>query len=174
MSHMNRSVLLTQLTESRPVRTPRQYYDKKSKAMNKPDIPEPGSHYVAVKISPKSKLRLLNHVKPAHPNVNSDHVTLISHPTEEELAKMHKHVGKQISFHATHHANDDREKIQAVRVRGLDHLSTKPHKHVTISTGHGVSAAKSNDLLDRHTGDRLSNWIRLHGTIEIVKREGRA
>ena len=134
---------------------------------------DPSKHYIAVRLSPKSRARLVKHVSPAYANVQGEHVTLSSHPTEAEIVRYQQHAGKQVSFHATHHAHDPKSKVQAVRVRGLDHLSDKDHKHVTISTGSNVPASRSNDLLSGAQGDRLPNWIPLTGTIEVAERLGR-
>lgn len=109
-----------------------------------------------------------------HANPQGDHVTLVppGQPlTDEHRKALSNHIGKQINFHATHHAADD--DTQAVRVKGLEHLSDKPHKHVTVSTGQGVSAAKSNDLLQKSQGERLSNWVPLSGTVHVVDRTAR-
>lgn len=133
----------------------------------------PSDHYIAVKLSPKSRERLLSSVPASHPNVQGDHVTLVAHPTPADIKRFQELHGKQVAFHATHHAKSDDHGVHAVRVKGLDHLSDKEHKHVTISTGHGVPAARSNDLLAQHKGDRLPDWIRLNGTIEVAKRLGR-
>lgn len=135
---------------------------------------DPERHHVAVTLSPASKHRLLNTVQPHHENPQADHVTLVppGQPLTDEHRKMlSKHIGKQVSFHATHHASDP--STQAVRIRGLDHLSDKPHKHVTISTGHGVSASRSNDLLHKTQGERMPNWVPLSGTVHVVDRLAR-
>jgi hypothetical protein len=91
---------------------------------------------------------------------------------------------KTVNFHATHHASDSEMGVQAVRVAGLDHLSKKLHKHVTISTGHDVKPARSLDLLAQAQGDRVRiprknkhgklkrGHLPLTGRIEIRKRWG--
>lgn len=134
----------------------------------------PDDHYIAVRLSPKSKQRLLSNVPAAHKVVQGEHVTLVSHPTASDMTKFGKLHGKGVNFHATHHASDKKLGIQAVRVRGLDHLSEKEHKHITISAAPNTPARLSNDLLAKHNGDRLPDWVRLNGTIEITKRLGKA
>lgn len=135
---------------------------------------EPSEHYIAVRLSPGSRQRLLSRVPAAHKNVQGDHVTLISHPTADDVSKFQKLHGKSVDFHATHHATDQKMGVQAVRVRGLDHLSGKDHKHITISSAQNVPARRSNDLLSQSRGDRLPDWVPLNGTIEVAKRLGRA
>lgn len=156
-------------------KAPREPRSKPTRAAPAPLNYDPDKHYVAVRLSPNSKKHLLSKHPPIHDNTNAEHVTLV--PPGAELSDRHKamlrrHVGKQVQFHATHHANDDESEVQAVRVRGLDHLSNKPHKHITISTGKGVVASKSNDILKGRHGDRIPDWVRLNGTVEIVDRLG--
>lgn len=137
---------------------------------------DPSKHYVSVRLSPGSRNKLLSKHPPQHDNTNAEHVTLVPPGTElsdRQRAMLQRHIGKQVQFHATHHASDEKDGVQAVRVRGLDHLSDKPHKHVTVSTAQGVSAQKSNELLSRQHGERLPDWIRLSGTVEISHRLGR-
>ena len=141
--------------------------------MSKQQDIDPSRHYVSVVLSSKSKARLLNRVRPHHQNVGGDHVTIVSHPTEDDIARYRDLHGRQVSFHATHHAVDPKSKVQAVRVRGLDHLSDKEHKHVTISTGPSVSAVKSNELLANQKGERLPDWVPLTGTIHFAERLGK-
>lgn len=150
---------------------------KAKRPVDKPINYDPSKHYVSVRLSEKSRTKLLSKHPPQHNNTNAEHVTLVSPGTklsDRHLAMLRRHVGKQVQFHTTHHASDEKAGVQAVRVRGLDHLSDKPHKHVTVSTGEGVPASKSNDLLQKTTGDRVPDWLRLTGTVEISDRLGQA
>jgi hypothetical protein len=135
---------------------------------------DPARHHVAVTLSPKSKQRLLNGVPPKHANVQGDHVTIVppgQHLTDEHKKALSKHIGQQVNFHVTHRAAND--EIEAGRVRGLNHLSNKPDKHVTIGSAHGVPAVRSNNLLKNSQGERLSDWIPLTGTVHVVDRMAR-
>ena len=167
--------LLLDLVEGRPIgkASPREPRQRKQKSMSKKSL-DATAHYIAVRLGHKSRKRLLDNVAAKHPQVHADHVTLVSRPGEDDITRYQKLAGRQVSFHATHHAHDEDSGIQAVRVRGLDHLSDKDHKHVTVSTGPDVPAARSNDLLARTKGKRLPNWIPLTGTIEVAERKGSA
>ena len=162
------------LTRPRPPRGPRTRPAAPTSAAHPSLVNyDPARHHIAVTLSSKSKHRLLSGVPPKHDNPQGDHVTLVppGQPLTDEHRKMlSNHIGKQVNFHATHHAADG--DTQAVRVSGLDHLSDKPG-HVTVSTGHGVPAVKSNDLLQKSRGERLPNWIPLSGTVHVVDRMAR-
>lgn len=131
---------------------------------------DPAEHFIAVKLTPKSRQRLLGAVPPAEAQAQANHVTLIANPSEDDIARFRKHEGKQVSFHATHHAHDSKIGIQAARVRGLDHLHDKKHKHVTISSRGSTTAKASNELLAQQPGNRLANWVPLTGHIEIAEK----
>ena len=94
-------------------------------------------------------------------------------PTAADIERFRKHVGKQVTFHATHHASDSELGAQAVRVRGLEKYSDRPHPHVTVSAAQDVPAKMSNDVLAKTQGDRFKRWIPLTGKIAISQRMGR-
>ena len=153
---LNRSQLLISVIES----APQQDYD--------PDL-----HYISAQLVDKSRRKLLNSVPGHFPNTQGHHVTLIAKPTEDDIERFRRHVGKQVNFHATHHASDTKLGAQAVRVRGLERYSDKPHHHVTISTNQGVPAHASNEVLGQQKGERLKKWLSLTGRIDITPRTGR-
>jgi hypothetical protein len=174
---LQRSILLVSLLEGYAVGTPRPR-EPRTRVRRDPAQQEydPESHYISVQLGDRSKQRLLKHIQrqfpdAGHPNVQGNHVTLVAQPTADDIERIRKHVGKQVTFHATHHASGP-SGVQAVRVRGLSKYSDKPHKHVTVSTGQGVPAKASNDLLVSTKGDRLGKHIPLTGRIEITPRLG--
>lgn len=158
------------LIEAAPVGTPTPREPRtRPRRKSEPFVYDPDRHIFVVKLDGPSRGRLLGNVSAHHDNPNADHVTIHAPGTRlspNEISRMRRNIGKQITFHGTHHAaNAD---TQAVRVRGLDHLSAKPNKHITVSNRHGVPAKVSNDLLAIERGERLKDWIPLSGTIELV------
>lgn len=146
--------------------------EARKKSAPKPFSYDPEKNYISVELSKKSRKNLLDTHAPQHQNVQANHVTL--HPPGEPLPDNHplrQHIGSNVNFHATHHASRSADHpdggVHAVRVRGLDHLSNKEHKHVTLSTGEGVPAKASNDLLGGTEGERMPDWLKLHGTVRV-------
>jgi hypothetical protein len=134
---------------------------------------DPESHYISVQLGERARQRLLERIPSQFHNEQGHHVTLIARPTADDIERFREHVGKQVNFHATHHVSDSDMGVQAVRVRGLEHYSDKPHHHVTISTASGVPAHMSNDLLAQTRGDKIGKWVPLTGRIDITPRTGR-
>jgi len=159
--------------------------ERKSTPSTRPSTEAPTEEYgptnfVGIRLHPKSKARLLQNHPNLHDTVHGDHITL--HPPGEPFDENHplrKHIGKPLTVHATHHASrssdHDEGGVQALRVRVPKHIEhERNHPHVTISTSQGVSPRRSNDLLggtDKYggtAGDRLPDWLKLHGKVEVM------
>jgi len=145
----------------------------------------PDSHYLALELSHGSKKALAQHFPSKYKSRTADHVTLNYDPSQEDLDRFHNtpEHKKTVNLHATHHADDEKMGIHAVRVSGVEHLTKKEHPHITISHAPGAKPVQSNDLLAQQRGDRVAvprkvggkikhGHLPLTGTIRALPKRG--
>ena len=93
---------------------------------------------------PEYRWNLLSAVKPLHPTVYTEHITLVYKPTLAQIGGLM--LGQQLDIVPIGWASDQR--VQAVEVEKPSGFTlTNRHTHITISTERGVSPKYSNDLL---------------------------
>lgn len=105
--------------------------------------------YWAVLIDDASKSVLTQHIKPKHPNVYLEHVTIVFKPNDEQNSVWERRLGEKIELEAIAIAADD--KGEALVVDGVQ-LEDSRVPHITVSCAEGVKPFYSNELLAKgHT-----------------------
>lgn len=101
--------------------------------------------YWAVKLNEESVAKLLSNVRPKHPRVFGEHVTLIFGPSEQQENDMMKLCGETVLLIATEHVYDN--KGQAVIVEGITRQDGGV-PHITISCSADTKPVYSNKLVN--------------------------
>lgn len=123
--------------------------------------------YLGVFLTPESRTRLLDLIKPVHEEIHADHLTIKFKPTELEVGNTP--LGKRVTLKVEHIAQD--EKGQAVLVSGI--ISANAHPHITISVAKGTKPVYSNELLASDCKkDQPTEALMLEGIIDTFPRTG--
>ena len=122
--------------------------------------------YWAVLLWYTEKKRLLNKLKPSHPNIYAEHMTIVFNPTQERDEMMMKQLGQMRALIVTGFGLDD--KGDAVVVTGERRVDGGI-PHITISCAKGTKPFYSNQLLDG--GWNFIEPFTLHGTIARYTKE---
>lgn len=114
--------------------------------------------FLGVLLDEQSRTKLLHVVPPLYQNTTADHITITHSPTEEQILKFEKKIGKRVAIVVTATAHNGR--IQAAKVKNVAVDSNKPH--ITISAESGAKQSEAKDLFDGDT-TALQPWLRLNG-----------
>ena len=138
-------------------------------------------HYLAITLDDASRAKLAAFGKGATADekgfqIQPEHVTLKHDLTPEDMEWAQKHIGTAINMRATHHAS--MPGLHAVRVepigkhgRDLIARAGKDHPHVTVAYDHTrAKPAQSNDLLASSPGTRLSKYLNIGGTVQLLPK----
>ncbi|GLE03555.1 hypothetical protein PINS_up012457 [Pythium insidiosum] len=110
--------------------------------------------YVGLFLEDASRRDLLSLTRPRHSNVIAEHVTMYYRPTIQYIRSTP--VGMRVTVEGLNVVEDDRGQALEVSLdAGLPIPGKNKVPHVTISTGEGVSAYYSNDLLARQDLPRV-------------------
>jgi hypothetical protein len=103
--------------------------------------------YWAIKITEKSREKLLVSIPPRHENIYADHITMVFNPTPDQNKKFEQWLGKEASALVVSVFSDD--KGQAVGVITEPQRPDGKMTHITISCADGTKAVYSNELIEK-------------------------
>ena len=122
--------------------------------------------YLGVFLTKQSEAKLKKAIPPAFNNKSGNHLTIQFVPSEEQLARFQKKIGKKVTLSATHLIQTD--SYQAIRVNGIK--TALGHPHITISWKEGSNPAKGNRAMKENKGQAIQPWLKLQGVYDTWPR----
>lgn len=123
--------------------------------------------YIGVFLTPQSQAKLKKAIPPAFNNKSGNHLTIKFAPSEEDMAKFQKKIGKKVTLTATHLIQT--ADYQAIRLSNTVKVE-RGYPHITIAWREGSSPAKGNRAMKENKGAAIQPWLKLQGIYDTFPR----
>jgi len=134
---------------------------------------DPEIHYLGIFLSKRDRAKLFAQVPPKFNQKSGDHFTLVYAPTDEQVARFSKQIGKKVVLTLTHEVMNER--IQVVVPKRGTVTTQRGQPHITISWKEGASPVEANQLVAQHSpqfkdANQIQPWLKVQGVYDTYPR----